>query len=492
MNAKELLADINVLNAAAYGMKGIDIKAVASDSRDIKAGSVFVAVRGAAQDGHRFIQDAVDKNASAIVLEDANFLPRSKAPVPFILVKDSKDALVKIAGAFFGHPYRGIKCIGITGTNGKTTTSYLARGILNAAGQKCALIGTIGYKIKDTNVPSSNTTPGVLELHELAREMALAGNKYIAMEVSSHAIHQDRIAGMAFRAAIFTNLTQDHLDYHKDMEEYFSVKRRLFCDYAAPDSSLIINTDDCFGMRLYKDVRGKKISYGYGESDVRVERDVIEKSGSSARINTPAGSIDITTSLVGRHNIYNILAAVALGLSEGVGLDVIRRGVESVGFVPGRLERIDSTRGFSVFIDYAHTDDALKNVLESLRSILHNGRIITVFGCGGDRDKSKRPKMGAVAAALSDHCILTSDNPRSEEPSDIISHIASGIVTKNFEVEIERMSAIRRAVKMAKGNDLVLVAGKGHETYQIVKDKISAFDDKEAVLECLREMEAHV
>jgi UDP-N-acetylmuramoyl-L-alanyl-D-glutamate--2,6-diaminopimelate ligase len=492
MNAKELLKGIKISDIGGVNLEDIEIKSIASDSRDVKRGTLFVAVRGPMRDGHQYIRDAADKKASLIVAEDRDLIGCGKIPTPFILVKDSKDSLKKIADTFFGYPYEHIKWVGITGTNGKTTTSYLVRSILNVAGQKCALIGTIGYRIKETNVPSGNTTPGVLELHELARDMIEAGNKYVAMEVSSHALDQERVAGIIFGAAIFTNLTQDHLDYHKDMEEYFDAKQKLFFDHVDKKSSLIINTDDSFGLRLYKSVKGKKISYGFLDCDVCVIRQTIEKDGSRVTIKTPDNDIDIATRLVGKHNIYNILAAVAFGFSQGFSPDVIRRAIQAVEVVPGRLDRIDSAKGFSVFIDYAHTDDALKNVLESLRSILHNGRIITVFGCGGDRDRGKRPKMGSVAAALSDYCIITSDNPRSEDPDTICRQIVSGIATKNFEVEIDRLTAIRRALMMADKDDFVLVAGKGHETYQITKDKIVTFDDKEVVLKCLGELGSHV
>lgn len=492
MNIKELLKGCEVIRAAGVSWEQVKVHGVASDSRDVKEGTLFVATRGSVQDGHRYISDAVTKKAAAIVCEDAAFIPKEAPAIPFILVKDSKEALGQIADIFYGHPYRRIRCVGITGTNGKTTTSYLVKSILDAAGRSCALIGTIGYKITGVNIPSQNTTPGVVELHHLMQEMVDAGNVYVAMEVSSHALDQDRVAGIVFHAAIFTNLTQDHLDYHKDMEEYFRAKQKLFSDGEGGEAHHIINVDDAFGRRIFKDSRGKKLGYGFSKADVVVVRSTMGKKVSTATIKTPSGSLDITTKLIGKHNLYNILAAVAFGVSEGLSLDVIRQGVEALHFVPGRLERIESLAGFSVFVDYAHTDDALKNVLESLRSILHNGRIITVFGCGGDRDKGKRPKMGRVASVLSDYCVITSDNPRSEDPQTIIEEIISGIIEKNYEVEPDRRKAIRRAVAMAKSGDFVLVAGKGHETYQVVKDKILPFDDKAVVGEVLAEQERHV
>jgi UDP-N-acetylmuramoyl-L-alanyl-D-glutamate--2,6-diaminopimelate ligase len=493
MHIKKLLKECDVIRVASVPWEEVDVRGVASDSRDVGEGILFVATRGPLQDGHRYIADALNKKAAAIVCEDASFMPQA-APeaqsVPFILVRDSKKALARIADIFFGFPYQRLCSVGITGTNGKTTTSYLVKSILDAAGRPCALIGTIGHKITGVNIPSQNTTPGVIELHQLMREMADAGNTYVAMEVSSHALDQDRVAGIAFRAAIFTNLTQDHLDYHQGMENYFRAKKKLFRDDAGRSAHHIINVDDAFGRRLFEDSRGKKLGYGFSKTHVVATRSTITEGGSIVTIQTPCGPLDITTKLIGKHNLYNILAAVAFGVSEGLSLDVIGQGVEALAFVPGRLERIESRSGFSVFVDYAHTDDALKNVLESLRSILHNGRIITVFGCGGNRDKGKRSKMGRVASALSDHCVITSDNPRGEDPQAIIREIVSGIIEKNYDVEPDRRQAIRRAIAMAKSGDFVLVAGKGHETYQVVKDKIFPFDDKAVVGEALAQLSA--
>ena len=357
---------------------------------------------------------------------------------------------------------------------------------MNAADIKCGLIGTIGYKVLEENIKTNNTTPGVLELHELMSNMVQAGDSYVALEVSSHALDQKRVDGIIFRSAIFTNLTQDHLDYHNTMEDYFLAKQKLFTEYADANTNFIINRDEVFGQRLARSLKGQIWQYGFSsDADVCVIRHELSRGGSQAIIKTPQGVMNITSSLVGRHNLYNIMAAVAFGISEGLESASIKKGIEAVSSVPGRLERIDAKKGFSVFVDYAHTDDALKNVLESLRLILHNGRIITVFGCGGDRDKGKRPKMGRVASAFSDHCFVTSDNPRSEEPAEIIGQIISGMEKNNFEVEPDRFKAIQKALTMAADGDFVLVAGKGHETYQIVKDKTFAFDDKAVALKIL-------
>jgi UDP-N-acetylmuramoyl-L-alanyl-D-glutamate--2,6-diaminopimelate ligase len=492
MKIKELFKDIKIMFSAGDD-EDVEVSGIASDSRKVEQGVLFAAVRGPDLDGHHYIDDALKKNAAAILLEDRAYLPKGPSAVPYILVKDSKRALGIISDAFFGHPYQHIRCIGITGTNGKTTVSYLVRNVLASAGMRCGLIGTIGYSINGENTPCANTTPGVIELHGIFKKMVDGSDRYVALEVSSHALDQERVEGMIFRAAIFTNLTQDHLDYHKTMEEYFLAKQKLFKEYADQETALIINGDDIFGRRLIDSLKGRMLTYGLSpEADVHIKSYSLSREGSCAILKIPSGELEIKTSLVGKHNLYNILAAVAFGVSEGIEPAKIKKGIESVAGVPGRLERIDSKKGFSVFVDYAHTDDALKNVLESLRSILHNGRIITVFGCGGDRDRAKRPKMGKVASVLSDFCWITSDNPRSEDPQAVIRQIVSGIDQKNFEIEVDRFRAIQKALQTAKTGDFVLVAGKGHETYQIIGDHVLPFDDKAAVLKVIGEVDKNV
>jgi UDP-N-acetylmuramoyl-L-alanyl-D-glutamate--2,6-diaminopimelate ligase len=313
------------------------------------------------------------------------------------------------------------------------------------------------------------------------------------MEVSSHALDQKRVEGIIFKSVLFTNLTQDHLDYHKDMEAYFKAKEKLFIDHADKKTHFIINADDLFGQRLLASLRGSVWSYGFSkEAKIRAAHYELSREASRLVVDVPGGPLELSSRLIGKHNLYNILAAVAFGIAEGLDLTQIKKGIQEVRGVPGRLDRIDSGKGFSVFVDYAHTDDALKNVLESLRLILHNGRIITVFGCGGDRDKEKRPKMGRVAGTLSDYCIVTSDNPRREDPGLIIQSIVAGMDKKNFEIEIDRKTAIQKALRMAKKGDLVLVAGKGHETVQVVKDNIFPFDDKAVITECMSDLEKNV
>jgi len=492
MNSSQIIKDVPILKTRGF-LERLDISDVSDDSRNVRAGVLFVAVKGALQDGHEFIKAAVQKKAALIVLSDEKFLPLIPSQIPALLVKDAKSALIKIADAFFNAPTQHIHCVGVTGTNGKTTVSFLIRDILQAGGFKCGLIGTIGYKVDRLMQPLKNTTPGIVELRRVMKEMIDAQDRYVAMEVSSHALDQDRVAGINFQSAIFTNLTQDHLDYHKTMEAYFLAKQKLFLEHVNKDSSMIINRDDPYGLRLFDSLKGSKLSYGFSDkSDVSVERFELKKEGSRATLKTPEGILEISTKLVGRHNLYNILASVAFGISQGIALNVIAKSIEQTILIPGRLDRVDSAKGFMVFIDYAHTDDALKNVLESLRVLAHNGRIITVFGCGGDRDKGKRPKMGRVASSLSDTCIITSDNPRSEDPQEIIKQIVDGISAANFVIEVDRATAIRKALSMACKDDIVLIAGKGHETVQIVKDKTFSFSDKAIVLGVLGEMEKNV
>lgn len=493
MKLGRLLGGIKIISSQGFSAEAVDISGIACDSRKVEPGCLFVAVRGPARDGRDFIDDAVCRGARAVIVDPAARLPGKVLSVPCLVVENSRDALCRLADEFFGFPYRAVKCVGITGTNGKTTVSYLVRSVLKAAGEQCGLIGTIGAEVGGTSILSQNTTPGILELHKLFRDMADAGNRYVAMEVSSHALDQERVAGIIFEAAIFTNLTQDHLDYHKTMEEYFLAKQKFFRRYAAPETCKIINAEDAYGSRLLASMDGRILRYGFSPAfDVGLSEFRLSKNGSSATLKTPRGRLDIETGLIGRHNLCNILAAVAFGISQEMDLATIKTGIEAVRFVPGRLERFDSHRGFTVFVDYAHTDDALKNVLESLRAVAHNGRILTVFGCGGDRDRTKRPKMGSVAAGLSDYCVLTSDNPRSEDPAFIVADIRSGIKTDNFFIELDRMRAIEKALKMAQRNDIVLVAGKGHELYQVVKGESLPFDDRSAVAEILGEIDADV
>jgi len=472
----KLIAASGILGPSGR-VAGVRIKGVTSDSRQVVRGSLFVAVKGVEGDGHRYCRQALRAGAAALVVEERPLSLPSSAVT--ICVVDSRRALERLVAVFHDDPQKRIACCGVTGTNGKTTTAFLIQNILAAADRRCGLLGTIGYDVGSGLIPMKNTTPGLTELYDVLARMVRARCTYAAMEVSSHALDQGRVAGVIFRTAVFTNLTQDHLDYHKTRARYFAAKKRLFTDHLTDSSTRIINADDPFGMRLRKGVPGRLLTYGLGgRADVRA---VILKegwAGSRLKVTTPRGRLEITTPLVGRYNVYNVLAAAAVGVAEGVPAGALRRGIRGCGSIPGRLERVKNNRGIHLFVDYAHTDDALKNVLESLRRIPHNGNIITVFGCGGDRDSGKRPKMGRVASRLSDHVIVTSDNPRSEDPGAIIRAILKGVKGRRWEVDPDRRQAIGKALDRARRGDVVLIAGKGHEVCQISRGAALPFDDR--------------
>lgn len=463
------------------------VKGLSCDSRKTGADFVFVAIKGAQEDGSRFIAEAIENGARAVVLKSQDTRHMSQDNVVFIEVEDDRMALAQLACAFYGNPSEKLSTVGVTGTNGKTTVTYLIEAILKSCGEVPGVIGTVNNRFQDRVFPSLNTTPGPLELQSMLADMLNSKATYSVMEVSSHALDQDRTALINFSAGIFTNLTQDHLDYHKSLEEYFSAKSKLFCGLC--DSALsIINADDPYGVKLKKISRGKVITYGIdSECDVKARDLKMDLSSSGFFLQGKTWKGQIKTRLIGRHNVYNILAAFAW--AEGAGLDPlkVKSAIEGFYLVPGRLERVGSDRGFSVFVDYAHTEDALKNVLSALRQIQHE-RIIVVFGCGGERDKTKRPKMGSVVSQMADFAIITNDNPRSEEPEEIIGNIRSGIAKDNFCVIPDRLEAIKKSLSLAKPGDIVLVAGKGHEDYQIIKGKTTHFDDREVVRKCLQSM----
>lgn len=465
------------------------ISGLSSDSRKVRPGHLFVAVRGSQQDGHAFVAQAVKAGAGAVVLEDEACVPEDRQDAVFIVVGDSRRALAALAEMVYGFPQRQLNLCAVTGTNGKTSLTYLTKSILESAGHACGVIGTIGYQLRQENIPLKNTTPGILELEQIFQEMVGAGDDFAVMEVSSHALDQGRVSGLSFRAAVFTNLTQDHLDYHKDFEDYFRAKSLLFLEHLDKRGTAIINRDDSYGQRLVSlcQSQGRKVlTYGLEPgADIRAEKFSLSPEGTEMCIRGPRLFLELRTPLIGRHNVLNILAAAALAVSLRISEKHIQDGIERLSCVPGRLQRIPSACGLRVFVDYAHTDDALKNVLESLRAIADNGRIITVFGCGGDRDRGKRPKMGRVASMLSDVCLITSDNPRSEDPLAIVNEIVSGITRQNFEIELDRAKAIARALDLARPEDIVLVAGKGHETEQIIAGKVYPFDDREVVKKAL-------
>ncbi len=473
-----------------------EVEGLSYDSRKVRPGQVFVAVRGHTRDGHAFLQDAVDRGAAALVAER---FPRVEGRAARIRVPDAREALSFLAGRFYNEPFRALPVIGITGTNGKTSTSYLLEAMLEASGARPGVIGTINYRYGDVRRPAPVTTPESLDLMGMLREMADAGVTHAVMEVSSHALEQGRVRGCPMQVVVFTNLSRDHLDYHSDMDAYFRAKRRLFQaprdGGIAGEGPAVINLDDPRGADLASRSPRPVMSYGLRPGcDVRAELMEEDRRGFRARLETPKGAAVIRSSLIGRVNLYNILAASGAALALGLDLRDAVSGVERVQRIPGRLERVANPRNLSLLVDYAHTPDALQKALETVRPLV-DGRLITVFGCGGDRDRGKRPEMGAIAARLSDLVVVTSDNPRTEDPLSIIAQVEEGVRSSGlpriggaeaasaggtgYLVEPDRRSAIRRAVRAAGPEDLVLIAGKGHEDYQVLGAKRIHFDDRE-------------
>lgn len=483
---------------ANYDLEGdmdLEIDGLNYDSRKIKKKDLFVAIRGHTLDGHNYIDDAIRNGASALVAEE---FKDHNGEVSKVRVSDSREALSKLSARFYENPWEGMSVIGITGTNGKTTTSYILESILSNAGAIPGVIGTINSRFKGRIFPSPVTTPESLDLMRIMREMADGGVTHVVMEVSSHALDQKRTDDCPFRTALFTNFSRDHLDYHNSMEEYFRAKSLLFrgLDRGGDDreSTAVINMDDPRGKELASIGNGTLLTYGLsGERDVRANNISADRNGLRARLITPKGEIEIKSSLIGPVNIYNILAAAAASISLGIDLSAIAEGIEKLNKVPGRLELVENPKGLTVVVDYAHTPDALLKALETVRPIT-KGRLITLFGCGGDRDKGKRYEMGLAAGKMSDIIFITSDNPRTEDPEAIVRQIEEGVKESGLErsdllsaksiespayfVEIDRREAIEKAVLMANEDDLILIAGKGHEDYQIVGTEKVFFDDR--------------
>ena len=467
-------------------------ESITSDSRNVKPGTVFVAVCGEGRDGHEFVAEAASRGAVLVVAEKP-----VKTAVPVVIVPDSREVLARLAANFYDNPSRFLTMIGITGTSGKTTVTYIVESILREAGFSPGVIGTVNFRYGGRIFPSTHTTPGPVELQGLLAAMHAAGCDAVVMEVSSHALKQKRADNIAFDSVVFTNLSPEHLDYHPDMEDYYAAKRRLFVDFAryAVEASKRpfagVNIDDEYGRRLYAElcarevIEGRHASFGMG-ADAAISGAGL-KYGITGIAGEAAG-LAVESPLVGAFNASNILAAIAAAEGLRVQRDAIVRGIRALAVVPGRLERVPDVRGVNILVDYAHKPDALDKVLRTLREARNGKKLITVFGCGGDRDRTKRPVMGRLAAELSDSVYVTSDNPRTEEPRAIIEEILCGMKGfGNFEVEPDRALAIRSAVSVASPGDIVLIAGKGHEDYQIIRDPADPrktvkihFDDREA------------
>ena len=484
LHGRGLIRADEALRAAAVGA----VSGIAYDSRAVTPGQVFVALKGQHADGTSFARQAIDRGAAAVVSEQA--APEG-VRVPWAIVEDARLALAVLAAAFYRDPSREMQVIGITGTNGKTTTAYLVAAIFDAAGIRCGILGTVGYRIGDQVREATRTTPEAPEVQALLREMVGQQCGACAMEVSSHALSLRRVDGITFAAGIFTNLTRDHLDFHADMDDYFRAKRRLF-EMLPRDAPSMVNLDDPRGASLVE-AGGRPVTYAINRSaDVTPGPVSFSLGGLSFDVRTPRGTLRVTSKLVGRPNVYNILAAVSTADALGEPLDAIARGLNALDGVPGRFQVVSDARDeVTVVVDYAHTDDALRNLLETARP-LALGRLITVFGCGGDRDRTKRPLMGAVAGRLSDLIVLTSDNPRSEDPNRIIEEVQRGITpdTRRDSAQrlltiVDRKAAIAKAIELAAAGDVVLVAGKGHEKYQVIGDRTLPFDDVTVAREAL-------
>jgi UDP-N-acetylmuramoyl-L-alanyl-D-glutamate--2,6-diaminopimelate ligase len=474
--------------ALAGQAASLPVSSIAYDSRRVSSGAVFVALRGLKADGVSFATQAIARGAAAIVAES----PRPEGiAVPWIQAADARLALALLADRFYDHPSRRMPVVGVTGTNGKTTTAYLLASVLDAAGMTAGVMGTVAYRVGREEREAARTTPEAPDVQQLLSEMLENGCRSAIMEVSSHALALKRVDGMHFAAAIFTNLTRDHLDFHEDMETYFAAKRRLF-EMLDADTPGIINADDPRAPALLASCR-RAMTYGITQpADVTPGPIELALGGLTLEVFTPKGNLAIRSKLVGRPNVYNILAATATAVALDIPLETIARGVDALPGVPGRFEVVSSpSDDLTVVVDYAHTDDALRNLLETARPLADKG-LITVFGCGGDRDRTKRPLMGMVAARLSDIVIVTSDNPRTEDPARIIEEIRRGIAPgapagRRTEVlaVVDRAEAIERAVAMAGAGDLILVAGKGHEKYQQIGDRVLPFDDAAVAREAL-------
>jgi len=498
---KQLLAGL--AGCEVLGDDTLPITGLAYHSQEVTPGGIFVALKGLRTDGHRFVDAAISQGARVIVTEQE---PASWPGLTVVRVPQARLALAHLSAAFYDHPSRELVLVGVTGTNGKTSTTYLLEAILTAARHRVGVVGTVNYRVGRHTWPAPVTTPESLDLQRLLRDMRVRGVTHVALEVSSHALDLRRVDGATFAAGVFTNLSQDHLDYHLDLDDYFAAKARLFLEIlvngAAPKGLAVINLDDPRGAQLLEQVQAPSLTYGcHPLSQVRPLFSSFRQDGLTVLLTTPEGELEINSRLVGPFNLANILAAAATALGLGVSPQAVARGIAALEGVPGRLERFGPPAGPSIFVDYAHTPAALIQALAALQT-LNFSRLATVFGCGGDRDRTKRPLMGQAAAAGSHLVVVTSDNPRTEDPYAIIAQIEPGLKAsglprltessarrgeRGYLVVPDRRKAIRLAVALAKPGEAVLVAGKGHENYQIWGEDRRHFDDREEVLAALKE-----
>lgn len=492
MLLNDLLKNIAVLNMEGDG--STDIRGISYDSRKVRPGFLFVAVEGFKTDGHNYVGRAVEAGAAAVLVQRMVEVPSG---VTRVITGDTRKGLAMVSAAFYGSPSRELLLVGVTGTNGKTTTTSLIASIYRGAGKKAGLIGTIANYIGDRKLDVSHTTPESADLQEILRDMVNEGVSVAVMEVSSHALSLERVAGCEFDVAVFTNLTQDHLDFHRDMEEYLEVKARLFRNIGVGEKKLpkyaVVNADDPYSASIAEASGAPVVTYGLSEkADVRaVDIKVTGRGCSFTAVSEKYGAIDLSLRLTGLFNVYNTLAAYTAAVEGGISPGLVKEALERVPGVPGRFETVDCGQDFTVVVDYAHTPDGLENILKAARTVA-SGRVITVFGCGGDRDRTKRPIMGEIAGRYSQVPIITSDNPRTEDPDVIIRDIEEGIkrvVPGGYRVIPDRREAIRAAVAEAKSGDMVVIAGKGHEDYQIIGTQKLPFDDREEVRNALEALE---
>jgi UDP-N-acetylmuramoyl-L-alanyl-D-glutamate--2,6-diaminopimelate ligase len=488
MELAEILDGIACVRVS--GPSDPSVHSIAYDSRKAAADAMFFALPGEKVDGNRFVSEAIGRGAKVIASSTARPADVS-AEITWIEIPAGKErrALAQAAANFYGHPAGALKLVGITGTNGKTTTAFLVDSIVQTAGFTSGLVGTTGYRTPQGSRKATNTTPESLDLQEMFAEVRDAGGSHAVLEVSSHSLAFERVWGCHFAAAIFTNLTRDHLNFHKTFEDYFAAKRRLFegTGAGAPDVA-VINADDSYATRL-EGLAKRTLTYGLkGELDLTTKKFALSFKGLEFTAQTPAGKIEVRSPLVGRINVYNILAAIGAGIALGIPNAKIEEGIASLALVPGRFQQIDEGQPFYVVVDYAHADDAMRNLITTARELNPSGRIITLFGAGGERDRSTRPLMGEAAGSLSDLVILTSDNPRTEDALRIINDVVVGLqkVNGNYRIEQDRETALGMAFDEARAGDIVLLAGKGHENTQILRDRTFEFDDREKAREILR------